>query len=34
MMDCKIIESSIWEYIEGSLDETQQKKFTEHIAHC
>ena len=34
MMDCKIIENNIWEYIEGSLDETQQKEFAEHIAHC
>jgi len=33
-MDCKTIENSIWEYIEGSLEEAQQKQFADHIAHC
>ncbi len=33
-MDCKIIENNIWEYIEASLDDRQQKQFAEHIKHC
>ena len=33
-MNCKEIDNNIWEYIEGTLDETKQKQYAEHIENC
>ena len=33
-MNCKEIENSIWKYVEGNLDITQQNTFAKHIEQC
>ncbi|MCK5856101.1 MAG: zf-HC2 domain-containing protein [Bacteroidales bacterium] len=33
-MNCKEIDNNIWEYIEGSLDESTKENFIKHFENC